>query len=240
MEIVEIIRESYIDYSGKISSVIFTPGCNFKCPACHVKHIVESNGKFSDGEIFSYLDSRKNWVGGVVLCGGEPTLQPDLEEFARKLKSKGLAVKLDTNGSNPEVLEKLLQEKIIDYVAMDVKATKELYSKVAGVNVDIDKIEKSMTLLANNMVDYEFRTTIVPVIRNGEISWLTKEEVEDMAKWIIDVTGSNNHKYYLQKFVPRKNELLDKRLESFNETSDELIKKIYNKVKEYLPNVKIR
>ena len=141
MKIGQFLKESVNNYSGKISSVVFSAGCNYRCPACHAKHILDGKSNIDEDEVFNYLESRKGWIEGVVLCGGEPTLQKGLPAFAWRIKSRGFDVKLDTNGSNPGMIENLLKEKIVDYVAMDVKAPKEIYPLAAGKNVEIGKLE---------------------------------------------------------------------------------------------------
>ena len=240
MEIKEFLKESYIDYFGKVSAVVFTGTCNYKCPACHAKYLFEGNGKVSEKEFFDYLDLTNGWTEGVVLCGGEPTLELGLIDFVRKLKKRDLAVKLDTNGSNPDVLKDLLDKNLIDYVAMDIKGPKNLYSKIVGKEINIKDIEDSMKLV-QDFPNYKFRTTVAPVIRGEDwISFMGVDESEEMAKWIVDVTGNNKHKHYLQKFVPRENGLLDSRLERFPETSGELLNKMKNEIIKYLPNCKIR
>ena len=239
MRIREFLKESFIDYPGRISAVVFSPACNYKCPACHAKPLLTSNGNKSEKEFFDYLDSRKGWIEGVVLCGGEPTLEPGLANFARKLKERGLAVKLDTNGSNPEVLSELKKEGIIDYVAMDVKSPRELYGTITGISgINPKNIEESLQIVSE-FPDYEFRTTIVPIIRK-EIDFMTSKEVGNIAKWIIEVTGDSTHKYYLQPFVPRQGELIDSRLEEFPETPKDLMEKAHREAIKYLSNCKIR
>lgn len=239
MRIREFLKESFIDYPGRISAVVFSPACNYKCPACHAKPLLTSNGNKSEKEFFDYLDSRKGWIEGVVLCGGEPTLEPGLANFARKLKERGLAIKLDTNGSNPEVLLELKKEGIIDYVAMDVKAPKELYETITGISgVNLQNIEESLEIVPK-FPDYEFRTTIAPIIRK-EIDFMTPKEVGNIAKWIVEVTGDSTHKYSLQPFVPRQGELIDSQLEEFPETPKDLMEKAHREAIKYLSNCKIR
>ncbi len=248
MKISGFLKESVIDYPGKVSSVIFTSGCNYKCPSCHSKHIINGKNEVSEEEIFSYLDSRKGWIEGVVVCGGEPTLQPDLIPFTRKFKEKDLAVKLDTNGSNPGILQHLLKERLVDYVALDVKGPRELYSSLTSTNQDSClKVEDNMRILSNSGVDYELRTTIVPVLRMNRVNWLTPKELGDMARWIVEVTGKNQHKHYLQKFVARDGgEMVDKMFSKNNlpkelhETPNTVMQGIYEAVSKYLPNCKIR
>ncbi|MCK5149506.1 anaerobic ribonucleoside-triphosphate reductase activating protein [Candidatus Pacearchaeota archaeon] len=240
MDIAVIYHQSLKDYPGKVSEVVFTPNCNYKCPACHAKEILDSKEKIDEKEFFNYLDSGKKWIDGVVLCGGEPTLEKDLIDFTEKLKKRDLAVKLDTNGSNPKVLEKLLDEKLIDYVAMDVKGPKSLYSKIIGKEkANVKDIEDSMKIV-QDFPNYEFRTTIAPVPNGNWTYFMNVKDVVDMAKWIVNVTGGNKHKHYLQKFVPRENGLLDSRLEKFPETPEKLLKEIKKEIIKYLPNCEIR
>ena len=249
MKIQEFRKETFIDYPGKIASIIFVPGCNFACPACHAKEIVEGKGKIPEQEIFNYLDFAKGFIDAVVLCGGEPTLQQDLPEFAARLKERGLAVKLDTNGSNPQVLEKLLQENLIDCVAMDVKAPQEKYDLVTGIqDADLQNMEISMQLV-QQFPAYEFRTTVPPIIFDGKIKYMGIGNAVDIARWIKRVTGNNQHIHYLQPFVARsKDEMMDERLSIENLSSlgipvitlDDLLQNMQDAVSGYLPNCRIR
>ncbi len=176
------------------------------------------------------------------MTGGEPLLS-DLEElkkFLRKIKQKKLSVKLDTNGSFPEKLKNLIDSGLIDYIAMDVKAGLDLYSKVAGVKVNTDKIKQSIKIISESGVDYEFRTTVSPIINEDNIRWMKLEEVEEIGKSIVEITGSKKHKYYLQKFVQRKKGLVDKRFENFSKTPNKLLNDMHKKIIKYLPQSKIR
>ena len=240
MKIAGYLEESQSDYPGKTSSVVFTPGCNYNCPACYNKTLLKMDEIINPNKIFKYLDKGEGWIDGVVLCGGEPTLQEGLKEFAQAIKSRNLAVKLDTNGSNPKALRNLLKSGCIDYVAMDVKAPKNLYDKVAGVKVDLDNIEESMKTV-QNFPHHEFRTTVVPVIRGeNNISYLNKDEISNLAKWIVDVTGHDSHKYYLQKYVCKKGEMVDKRLDDIENTPMPLMEELKEAALEHLPNADIR
>jgi pyruvate formate lyase activating enzyme len=239
-------KESHQDWDRGLSSVIFTYGCNYRCPACHDKKLVEGpfnqEALFKEEELIKYLSRRKDLINKIVICGGEPTIQHTLPSFLKKLKEKGLAVKLDTNGSDYNFLGKLKEEGLVDYVAMDVKGPPQIYADIIGREfIDArDGYEKAIALISH-FPDYEFRTTIVPVVRrNGEISFMTPEEIGQTAKLIYDNTGINTHKYFLQPFVPRKGELVDSRLESFPETPKELLDKGLIEAKKYLPNTKIR
>ncbi len=242
MDISALEKESYIDFSGKISAVVFTPSCNYECPACHAKYILrkswDENVLKEEKELFDYLDSNEGWVEGVVLCGGEPTLEDDLIQFTKKIKERGLAVKLDTNGSNPQVLKELLDKNLVDYVAMDVKGPKYLYSSIVGKNVDTKKVEESMKLLEGK--NYEFRTTVSPILVGQIVRFMNVEEALETAKWIIETTGNNSHNYYLQKFVPRESGLINSRFESFPETPYPLLQDMKEKIIKYLPNCRIR
>ena len=155
-----------IDYPGKIAAMVFAPGCNYKCPACHAKPLLNEDALVDEEEFFKYLDSVRQWVNGVVICGGEPTMQDGLLPFLRRLKAARLPVKLDTNGSAPEVLTALLAENLADYVAMDVKGPRNLWPNIAGTPDSAEAMLESMRAAAR-FPDHEFRTTIVPVVRSG-------------------------------------------------------------------------
>ena len=241
---IKAIQEiTLLDYPDKIASTIFFGGCNFKCPSCHNPSLVFNEGGILDEkEILEDLEKRQKFIDGICLTGGEPLLS-DLEElkkFLRKIKQKKLSVKLDTNGSFPEKLKSLIDSKLIDYVSMDVKSPVELYSKIAGGKVNVEKIKNSIKIISESGVEHEFRTTVSPIINGDNIRWMKLEEVEEIGKLIMEITGSKKHTYYLQKFVPRKHGLLDKRLEGFPETSKELLNKMYAKIIKYIPQSKIR
>ena len=194
MQIKGWVRTSLIDYPGKIAAVLFTSGCNFRCPYCQNSELVlhpESLPEIDPAEIFQFLTRRRGLIDGVVITGGEPTLQKGLDDFMRKLKELGLAIKLDTNGYRPQVLRDLLERDLLDYVAMDIKASPAKYPLAAGVPIDVQRIEKSVRLILSSGIDHEFRTTVVPGI-------VAPEDVEEMAKLI---TGAE--KYILQQFRPQ-------------------------------------
>ncbi|MBO5019653.1 MAG: anaerobic ribonucleoside-triphosphate reductase activating protein [Clostridia bacterium] len=182
-----------LDFPEKMACIIFTAGCNFRCPFCHnaslVTHI-DTDAAYTEEEIFSYLEKRKGLLEGVCISGGEPLLQPDIEEFIKKIKAMGYAVKLDTNGSFPEKLIHLAESGLIDYVAMDIKNCKEKYAITAGNEaLNIGDIEKSVDFLLRGTVDYEFRTTV-------EDSLHTVEDIEKIADWI-----KGAKRYFLQNFT---------------------------------------
>lgn len=205
MQIGGLQELTLIDYPGKLAATVFICGCNFRCPFCYSSEIVlpekiKIQPKFSEKEFFDFLKSRKNLIEGVVICGGEPTMCRDLISFIKKIKKEGFFVKLDTNGSEPKVLENLISEKLIDYVAMDIKAPFLNYAKAAGVKVDLAKIKKSVELIKKSGIDYEFRTTVVPGVH-------TREDILQMAR---DLAPAK--KYFLQNFLPQKT--MDKKFES--------------------------
>ena len=240
MKIGAALGFNLIDYPGKIAAVAFAPGCNYSCPHCHAKPILGTAAPINDADFLEYLTTVKEWVTGVVICGGEPTMQPDLVPFIRKLRALDLSVKLDTNGSNPKVLSQLLAENLVDYVAMDIKGPRHLWPNLSGNPGAEAAMLESMPLVAK-FPTYEFRTTVAPVLRGGaDISFLTVPEMAAAAKMLVKVTGGNKHKYYVQKFVPRKDGLLDARLETFPETPIQLLQDIHAEVLKYIPNTRLR
>lgn len=197
MEIGGLEKTTLIDYPGRLAATIFLIGCNFRCPFCYSAELVlpekiKEQPRISEKELFDFLKERQGLLEGVVICGGEPTIHKNLPDFIKKIKDLGYLVKLDTNGSNPEILKKLIDEKLIDYVAIDIKAPKEKYELAAGVKVNISNIEKSVNILKKEKVDYEFRMTIVPTLH-------AKEDIIEIAKWIGPV-----RRFYLQNFRPEK------------------------------------
>ena len=227
MHIAGLQKTSLIDYPEKIACIVFTQGCNFRCGYCHNPELFEKREPLISTEaFFEFLKTRQNKLDGVVITGGEPTLQKDLIDFIFKIKDLGFLVKVDSNGTNPEILEKLLKDNIIDYVAMDIKAPLEKYSDIVNVNINSDNIEKSIALLLENRVDYEFRTTVIK-------SQLTYDDFEKTGKLI-----NGAKKYYLQKFIPSK--ILDEKLMNEQSYSNEEFEQIKTILKKYIEKVEIR
>lgn len=166
MKIAGLVRSSLIDYPGKVAAVVFTQGCNFRCGFCHNPDLVspqfpENSKKFSENEIIDFLATRVGKLDGVVITGGEPLIQPDIEDFIFKIKKLGFRVKLDTNGSNPEKLSQLIAKKLIDYVAMDIKGSLAKYNEICAYpNTKV--IQRSINIIMKSGLDYEFRTTVLP------------------------------------------------------------------------------
>ena len=162
MRIGGLQKFSFIDYPGKTAAIIFTQGCNFKCSYCHNPQLVYPslfNVSIPEEDVFAFLESRKNQLNAVVITGGEPTLQPDLIDFIIKVKEMGFLIKLDTNGSNPQVLEQIISQKLVNFIAMDIKAPFDKYNYVCCVPVNIDNIKRSINLIKNSGVEFLFRTT---------------------------------------------------------------------------------
>jgi pyruvate formate lyase activating enzyme len=188
MKIGAFDKFSLIDYPGYTTAIIFTQGCNFRCPFCHNPELVlpeQFTEPISFGEVYAFLKKRKGILDAVEFTGGEPTLQPDLLDIIKKVKDLGYRVKLDSNGTNPDILEKALNENMVDYIAMDVKGPLEDYSKIAGVNVNTGKIARSINLIKERAPDYEFRTTVLRRFHNKSSFVKIGELVKGARKYYI-------------------------------------------------------
>ena len=211
---------SLIDFPGKICATIFTQTCNFRCPYCHNPELVNPElfiEPLSQEKIFSFLESRKGKLDGVTITGGEPTLHNDLPEFIRKIKEMNFLVKLDTNGTNPKMLKELFQEKLIDFVAMDIKAPKDIYAKITRNDCKISNIMNSVKIIRENAPDYEFRTTVVNDLLNENDIYQIEKDFGPFKK------------YSLQKFHSDK--ILDLSFENKSTFSDKLFEQIKLKIK---------
>lgn len=223
-------KTTLLDYPGRVAATIFIGGCNFRCPFCHnaglVLHDLQQES-ISEQEILLFLKKRRNVLKGICITGGEPTLQPDLADFIRRIKELGFLVKLDTNGSKPQVLEKLLKEQLLDYVAMDVKNCREKYAATIGIEqmpegekaFRIDQIDESIQLLMNAGIEYEFRTTVVKELH-------TREDLLRIAHWIKGCPY-----YFLQQYQENDN-VIQKAMfhgyeKDFLESTIKKIKKIF-------------
>jgi len=224
---------SLLDYPGKMAAIVFTRGCNFRCPFCHNYELVENINEISltePKEIMDYLIKRKNVLDGLTITGGEPTIQEGLEDFIREVKNQtNLAIKLDTNGTNPEKVKSLLDKKLVDYVAMDIKNDFENYWQPIGLkkmqeNNLINKIKRSIEIIKSEAPDYEFRTTVIK-------TYHTKDNIQK----ILEIIGRDS-KYYLQQFIISDN-VPNKVLEGY---TDEELKAMYTGLKESYPNIFLR
>lgn len=230
MFIAGLQKSTLLDYPGKIAAIVFTQGCNFRCGYCHNPELlsIDNNKKpfISEDEFFAFLEKRKGKLDGVVITGGEPCLQNDLENFIIKIKNLGFLVKLDTNGSFPDKLQLLLDKKLIDYVAMDIKGPLKKYHKITASLNKQENILKSINLIKNSTIDYEFRTTVIA-------SLLSFEDFKNIAELI------NGAKlYYLQKFIPSK--IYNQALQKEKTYSDEEFSKIIEMLKIKISNVYLR
>lgn len=197
MKIGGLQKLTLIDFPGRVACTVFLSGCNFRCLFCYSPELVlpeaiKKHPAISEKKFFHFLKERKSLLEGVTICGGEPFCDKKLPDLIKKIKKMGFQVKLDTNGSNPEILAKLIDKKLVDYVAMDIKGPKGKYGRITGTKIDIEKIQKSIDILKEGKADYEFRSTIVPSLHE-------EEDIIEMAKWI-----KGAKRYYLQSFLPEK------------------------------------
>lgn len=226
MKISGLQKLTLLDYPGKMACTVFTYGCNFRCGFCHNALLVteENSDNISEDEFFSFLKKRQGILEGVCITGGEPTLQPDLREFITKVRSLGYAVKLDTNGTNPRLLKSLIDENLLDYVAMDIKHSPDKYDFICGCEVDIDSIKESVSIIIDSGIDHEFRTTTVR-------EYHTAEDFDAIAEWI-----KGDSKYFLQHFKDSGNLIGDNLSPLNQEEMTAYAEVIRNKV----PNVALR
>ncbi|VVB61185.1 7-carboxy-7-deazaguanine synthase [uncultured archaeon] len=182
-------KTSLLDYPDRISAIVWTSGCNFRCPFCYNKNLALGTAElFPNDEILSFISKRKEQLEGVVISGGEPLIQEDIVDFVKRIKDLGLLVKIDTNGAFPEKLSELLEKQLVDYVAMDVKAPRKKYRQITGVDVDLTKIDASINFIKTTAPSYEFKTTFIP-------GFLKKEDIVEIAEWLKGADA-----YYLQQF----------------------------------------
>ena len=217
-----------LDYPDKVAATVFTVGCNLRCPFCHNFSLVCGNGDklelLTEEDVLQFLKKRSNVLEGLCVTGGEPLIQHDIEQFLRKVRDLGYKIKLDTNGAFPEKLSYLIGQGLVDYVAMDVKNSKELYAKTVGCIVDIKAIEQSVEILKSGVVDYEFRTTVTATFH-------TEESIKSMAQWLAGAK-----RLYLQQFVD-SGDLIDATVTGVDENT---LKEYCEIARKYVPNTQIR
>lgn len=228
MQIYGFNKTTLLDYPEHVAATVFTGGCNFRCPFCHNGELVLAPGameQVSEQEVWEHLKKRKGILDGVCITGGEPTLQKDLVDFVKRLKDMGYLVKLDTNGYRPRILWSLLQEGLLDYVAMDIKASKENYGRAAGVDgIDLSPIEESVGMLKSSHIDYEFRTTVVKGLHSIE-------EFDHIGSFL-----AGSRAYYLQQFRETK-QVIQQGFEAFSKEEMEAMAKLCRK---YIDKVCLR
>lgn len=232
MNVKGLQKTTLIDYPGKIACTLFLFGCNFRCGFCHNPELIlEDDGvNISEKEVLDFLENRKKYLDGVCITGGEPLMTLD-RDFLKKIKHMGYAIKIDTNGAFPNKLQEFLIEGLVDFVAMDVKSSKEKYEDVAGVEVDMKKIEESIRMISG-MENYEFRTTILRDIHD-------KEEVVKMSQWLRDLAGKKLKKIALQAFK-NKGKFINKIFENEKDLHEEDLIPLKEAIKEYFEEIEIR
>ena len=234
MLILGLQKMTLLDFPGKIACTLFLGGCNFRCPFCHNASLAMPDGSADSiplDDFLAFLDSRRGRLQGVCISGGEPTLHHDLPELIREIKSRGFAVKLDTNGTNPEMLSSLINNGLIDYVAMDIKNSPDRYFESIGNSKFeirnsklIENVEASASILMQGLVDFEFRTTLTRELHSAE-------DMEAIGRWI-----GGAEKYFLQTYRD-EGDLIEGGFTAYNREETEALLEV---VKKYLPNAEIR
>lgn len=230
MKVTGIQKLTLLDYPGVVACTVFTAGCNFRCPFCHNAMLVLpeqiDDECLTDDEVFGFLKKRRGVLDGVAVTGGEPLLHADMPEFLARVKELGYKIKLDTNGSNPELLSEIVKNKLVDRVAMDIKNAPAEYARTIGLkSFDIAPVERSKEMLLRGDIDYEFRTTVVKGIH-------TKESLIGAAKWI-----EGAKEYYLQQFKDSGNLILPDGLSAYDEKQ---MHTLADAVRDYVPTVEVR
>lgn len=228
MKIGGVQKTSLIDYPNKICAVFFASGCNFRCPYCYNSKLVFNKTKLIDEKwINRFLEERKNFLDAILLSGGEITAQPDFVEFIRKIKKYGYLVGIETNGSNPDAIKKVIDGELISFIAMDIKSDLKTYDKAARVNVDKEKIKKSVELIKNSNIEYEFRTTVIPGLFDESIA-------ENIGKWL-----KGSKKYVLQQFKANK-DMINNDFKNKKPYKQAKIQKFEEILKKYIKDVGVR
>lgn len=244
MQLHGLNKLTLLDFPGHLACTVFTGVCNFRCPYCHNAPLVlapQSCPIISEKEFFDFLSTRKGKLDGVCITGGEPTLQADLPEFIAKIKSLGLLVKLDTNGYQPDVLKKLLDAQLLDMVAMDIKNSRDFYAATAGIHeasFELERIEKSISLLLMSGIRHEFRTTVTKELHNVE-------QMQSIGLWLSGLSGKVFRTnalpslYYLQNFKDSGNLICGSET-AFHPVEDETLQEFVTLLQHYIPNTKLR
>jgi pyruvate formate lyase activating enzyme len=217
-----------IDYPGKVACMVYTIGCNFRCPYCHNPELVDETveTKITEKEVLEFLSTRKGMLDGMVITGGEPTMHDDLLRFIKKVKKLGFLVKLDSNGTNPSMIKEAIKKKLVDYIAMDIKSTMSKYSQTVARPVDVAAIRKSIQIIISSGVEYEFRTTVIKAL-------IAPEDFHEIGREIRGARG-----YFLQKFIPTK--ILNPQFKKKVTYSDEEFKSFQEIMNTYVTHCDIR
>ena len=227
MNINGLQKLTLLDFPGKTACTVFLAGCDMRCPFCHNSELIDGTAEviMDEKDLLKFLNTRQGLLDGVAFTGGEPLMRKDLPELMREIKKLGYTIKLDTNGQHPDALKPLIEEHLIDYIAMDVKNSPEKYPETSGfVNVNLDKIKESINIIMNSGVDYEFRTTVVNELHD-------ESSFEGIGKLI-----SGASKYFLQAFIDRDSVAFS----GFTSPSKEQLEKYASIAMKYVQNVEIR
>ena len=227
MRIHGLQKLTLLDFPGHTACTVFTGACNFRCPFCHNASLVlhpDELPAMPEEELFAFLEKRKKLLDGVAVTGGEPTLQPDLPDFLRRVREMGYAVKLDTNGGRPEVLKHILDEGLADYVAMDIKSSPENYERAAGVSGILDAVKESAKLLRHSGVPHEFRTTAVKNLH-------TADDFRRIGEWL-----GGEERYFIQSYAD-SGDILTPGMEAFSNAE---LDALLDAVKPYIPSAELR
>ena len=223
-------KTTLVDYPDKVACTIFLPKCNFRCGFCYNRDLVidyDSLPTLSEEDILNFLKEKRKWLDGVVFTGGEPTLHKELPDFIKKIKEMNYLIKIDTNGTNPKMLKELIDNKLVDYVAMDIKAPLDKYDQITNVNINKEKVQESISLLRNSSVDSELRLTCVPTLHSNE-------DIKKIGEWL-----KGNKKLFLQQFQPDK-KMIDLKLLNVKPFSKETLEEFKEILKNYIKDVQIR
>jgi len=236
MQISGLQKLTLIDYPGKIACSIFLFGCNFKCGFCHNPSLVISekeNKPILKEEVLDFLKKRKPYLDGVCITGGEPMINESLPGFIEQIKKLGYSVKIDTNGTNPEMLSDLISRKLVDYIAMDIKTYKEDYYSLTKLEVNMEKVEESIKIISGSDINYEFRTTCIPGRH-------TEEAIEKLGQWVVLLAGKKPKKYFLQGFINRKEGLVDDNFSTIENMQEKELESLKKTAEKYFEKVGIR
>ncbi|MFA6709827.1 MAG: anaerobic ribonucleoside-triphosphate reductase activating protein [Candidatus Methanomethylophilaceae archaeon] len=231
MKIAGFIRTTLLDWDGYVACTIYLAGCDFRCPYCHNRDLVlhpDTVDEMDPEKIYRYISDNSDFLDGVVISGGEPTLNKELPFLIRQLRSLGMKIKIDTNGNHPEVLDDIIGAGLVDKVAMDIKAplTKERYSAVAGRDIDPENIRKSIAIIMNSGIDYEFRTTVAPIL-------IKPEDIESICR---EINGAK--RYCIHQFRPKI--CLDDTLEVLDPYKESVVLEMGETAKRFVKDVKIK
>lgn len=231
MKIKGIHELTLVDYPGKIACTLFLHGCNFRCGFCYNPELVLApmGEEHSEAEILNFLEKRKGQLEGVCITGGEPLMTLDVN-FLKKIKDLGYSIKLDTNGSFPELLEELIKDGLVDYVSMDIKTTKDKYNDITNCEVNMEKIEKSIKIISSLLDYYEFRTTVI----DHDV-----KEMEEIAQWLNNLCAGKPRKFALQGFK-NKEKFVDPEFSKKQDISEEYLEELKEILEGYFGKVEVR